>query len=93
MVASGSGPGPSSRGGGVSASSALTWLGTRTENYRETTEFFGRVLGVGRSAEEPGLTMFRLPGGEHHFVEVFDVVHPDASVMTRGPVAGFLARR
>ena len=68
----------------------LTWLGTRTDRYRETTEFFGRVLGLKLAAEEPGLTMFRLPGGEHDYVEVFDVAHPEASFMTRGPVAGFL---
>lgn len=68
----------------------LTWLGTRTGKYRETTEFFGRVLGLSQVAEEPGLTMFRLPGGEHDYIEVFDVAHPEASLMTTGPVAGFL---
>jgi len=68
----------------------LTWLGTRTERYRETTEFFGRVLGLRLAVEEPGLAMFQLPGGEHDYVEVFDVAHPEASFMTTGPVAGLL---
>jgi len=68
----------------------LTCLGTRTGKYRETTEFFGRVLGLGKVAEEPGLAMFQLPGGEHDYVEVFDVAHPEAPFMTTGPVAGFL---
>jgi len=68
----------------------LTWLGTRTQRYDETKDFFGRVLGLPLVAEEPGLAMFQLPGGEHDYVEVFDVAQPEASFMTTGPVAGFL---
>ena len=68
----------------------LSWLGTRTEHFDETKDFFGRVLGLSVVAEEPGLTMFRLPGGEHDFVEVFDVANPEVPFMTTGPVAGFL---
>ena len=68
----------------------LTWLGTRTERYDETTDFFGRVLGLPLVAEEPGLAMFQLPGGEHDYVEVFDVANPEVPFMTTGPVEGFL---
>lgn len=68
----------------------LSWLGTRTENYRETRDFFADVLGLRLVMEEPGFAMFELPGGEHDYVEVFDANDPDLAFMTTGPVAGFL---
>lgn len=68
----------------------LSWLGTRTENYDQTRDFFGGVLGLTLVAEEPGLAMFQLPGGEHDYVEVFDATNPEAPFMTTGPVPGFL---
>jgi catechol 2,3-dioxygenase-like lactoylglutathione lyase family enzyme len=68
----------------------LSWLGTRTENYEETRDFFGGVLGLSLVAEEPGLAIFKLPGGERDYVEVFSADNPEAEIMTTGPVAGFL---
>ncbi len=68
----------------------LSWLGTRTENYRATADFFARVLGLTLVQEEPGLSIFRLPGGEHDFVEVFALDEPDGAGLTTGPVPGFL---
>jgi catechol 2,3-dioxygenase-like lactoylglutathione lyase family enzyme len=68
----------------------LSWLGTRTEKYDETRDFFGRIFGLTLVAEEPGLAIFQLPGGEHDYVEVFNVANPEVPFMTTGPVAGFL---
>jgi len=68
----------------------LSWLGTRTENYTETRDFFGGVLGLTLVREEPGFAMFRLPSGEHDFVEVFGVDDPEVTFMTTGPVPGLL---
>ena len=68
----------------------LSWLGVRTETYDETRDFFGRLFGLELVAEEPGLAIFQLPGGEHDYVEVFDADHPDVPFMTTGPVPGFL---
>lgn len=40
--------------------------------------------------EEPGLSIFRVPGGDHDYVEVFDLHEPDGADLTTGPVPGFL---
>ncbi len=68
----------------------LAWLGTRTDRYDETTRFFAETLGLESVADEPGLTVFGLPGAENDFVEVFEASHPEASLMTTGPVVGLL---
>ncbi|MCY7302063.1 MAG: VOC family protein [Thermoleophilia bacterium] len=68
----------------------LSWLGTRTANYRATADFFADVLGLTLVQEEPGLSIFRLPGGEHDYVEVFDLEETDGIALTSGPVPGFL---
>lgn len=68
----------------------LAWLGTRTENYRATADFFAGILGLELVQEEPGLSIFRVPGGDHDYVEVFDLHEPDGADLTTGPVPGFL---
>lgn len=68
----------------------LSWLGTRTENYAQAREFFASGLGLTLVHEEPGVATFQLPSGEHDYVEVFSVDHPEGAFMTTGSVAGIL---
>ena len=68
----------------------LAWLGTRTENFDETTTFFRDVLGIPMVYEEPGFAMLQLPEGDRDFVEVFAHDHPGASFYSTGPVVGLL---
>ena len=68
----------------------LSWVGTRTANFAQTTHFFGAVLGLKVVTEEPGFAMFQLPEGEHDYVEVFAADNPEAAYMASGPVPGFL---
>lgn len=69
----------------------LAWLGTRTDLYEPTKDFFGRMLGLSLVAEdEAGLAIFRLPSGEHDYVEVFRSDNPEAPFMTTGPVVGLV---
>ena len=49
----------------------LSWLGTRTERFDETTAFFRDVLGIPVLHEETGFAMLQLPGSDRDFVEVF----------------------
>ena len=68
----------------------LTWVGTRTAKFDETKEFFGSVLGLSLAWDAPGVAMFRLPGGEHDYVELGSIDDPYTAYMTTGPVPGFL---
>jgi catechol 2,3-dioxygenase-like lactoylglutathione lyase family enzyme len=68
----------------------LSWVGTRTQEFASTKQFFGGVLGLPLITEEPGFAMFQLPGGLHDYVEVFAVEYPDVEFMTTGPVPGFI---
>ena len=66
----------------------LAWVGTRTDNFQATAEFFEAVLGLRLGLDHPGFRMLKLPDGSK--VEVFG---PDSEVnrhFTTGPVAGFL---
>ena len=66
----------------------LAWVGTRTDNFQATAEFFERVLGLPAGLDVPGFRMLKLPDGGK--VEVFG---PDSEInrhFTTGPVAGFL---
>ena len=72
----------------------LGFLGTRTDNFSETTRFFRDVLGLATYYEEPDFAMLSLPGAEHDFVEI---IGPDAegsefqaAKYTTGPVASFV---
>ena len=66
----------------------LAWVGTRTDNFQATAEFFQTVLGLPAGLDIPGFRMLKLPDGSK--VEVFG---PDSEInrhFTTGPVAGFL---
>lgn len=66
----------------------LSWLGIRTENFEEMTDFLERALGLRREIDEPGRAMFRLPIGDP--VDVFDAGDERYLHFTTGPVVGFL---
>jgi catechol 2,3-dioxygenase-like lactoylglutathione lyase family enzyme len=66
----------------------LAWVGTRTENFEPTVDFFRDVLGLRSELDLPGFRVLKLPDGSK--VEVFG---PDSDInrhFTTGPVAGFL---
>ena len=66
----------------------LAWVGTRTENFQSTVDFFREVLGLRSELDLPGFRVLKLPDGSK--VEVFG---PDSDInrhFTTGPVAGFL---
>ena len=67
----------------------LAWVGTRTENFQSTVDFFREILGLRSELDLPGFRVLKLPDGSK--VEVFG---PDSDVnrhFTTGPVAGLLA--
>ena len=68
----------------------VSWVGTRTENFGGAKDFFVGVLGLPLVKEEPGFAAFQLPSGDHDYVELFGVDHPDGAFMTTGPVPGLL---
>ncbi len=68
----------------------LCWIGTRTEIFSETKDFFGRVLGLPIVLDEPEAAMFQLPSGEHDYFEVASVDDPYTAYLTTGPAPGFL---
>ena len=68
----------------------LAWLGTRTENFDDTTAFFRDVLGIPVLHEEPGFARLQLPGADRDFVEVFAPDNPNAALYSTGPVVGLL---
>jgi catechol 2,3-dioxygenase-like lactoylglutathione lyase family enzyme len=66
----------------------LAWVGTRTENFQPTVDFFRDVLGLRSEVDLPGFRVLKLPDGSK--VEVFG---PDSDInrhFTTGRVAGFL---
>jgi catechol 2,3-dioxygenase-like lactoylglutathione lyase family enzyme len=66
----------------------LAWVGTRTENFQQTADFFRDVMGLRSELDRPGFRVLKLPDGSK--VEVFG---PDTDMnrhFTTGPVAGFL---
>ncbi len=65
----------------------IAWVGTRTEHWSDTVEMFERHLGLRRSHELPGITVFGLDNGDT--VEVFTIDEPDHLHFTMGPVVGF----
>lgn len=68
----------------------ISWLGTRTHRFEETTGFFRDVLGLELVQEQPDFAMLRLPGADHDYVEVFGSGDPETAFMATGPVAGLL---
>ncbi len=67
----------------------IGFVGTRTENFQQTAEFFHRVLGLPAAFEKPDWTGFRLPSGKNDFVEVFGPAMKDAKFFPEG-VSGVL---
>jgi catechol 2,3-dioxygenase-like lactoylglutathione lyase family enzyme len=66
----------------------LAWLGTRTQNFQPTVDFFRDAMGLSPEMDLPGFQVLKLPDGSK--VEVFG---PDSDMnrhFTTGPVAGFL---
>ena len=66
----------------------LAWVGTRTENFQQTADFFRDLMGLRSGLDRPGFRVLKLPDGSK--VEVFG---PDTDMnrhFTTGPVAGFL---
>ena len=66
----------------------LAWVGTRTDNFGPTVDFFQDVLGLTPDFDLPGFRVLKLPDSSK--VEVFG---PDTDMnrhFTTGPVVGFL---
>ena len=66
----------------------LAWVGTRTDNFQLTADFFRDVLGLRSEEDRPGFRVLKLPDGSK--VEVFGADSPVNRHFTTGPVAGFL---
>jgi catechol 2,3-dioxygenase-like lactoylglutathione lyase family enzyme len=66
----------------------LAWVGTRTDNFESTVEFFQDMLGLRLDFDLPGFRVLKLPDGSK--VEVFGADTDMNSHFTTGPVVGFL---
>ncbi len=66
----------------------FAWVGTRTENFEPTVDFFKSVLGLHPDLDAPGFCVMKLPDGSK--VEVFGPESEMNRHFTTGPVAGFL---
>jgi catechol 2,3-dioxygenase-like lactoylglutathione lyase family enzyme len=66
----------------------LAWVGTRTNNFQSTVDFFQDVLGLQPDADLPGFQVLKLPDGSK--VEVFGPETEMNRHFTTGPVVGFL---
>jgi catechol 2,3-dioxygenase-like lactoylglutathione lyase family enzyme len=66
----------------------LAWVGTRTDNFESTVEFFQDILGLRLDFDLPGFRVLKLPDGSK--VEVFGADTDMNSHFTTGPVVGFL---
>src|SRR4026208_666749 len=65
----------------------IVWLGTRTADFEQMTDFCRDLLGLSQRTIEPGFAVFELPNGD-----LFDVFGPEQSFNTfmTPPGAGFL---
>jgi catechol 2,3-dioxygenase-like lactoylglutathione lyase family enzyme len=66
----------------------FAWLGTRTENFQPTADFFRDFLGLRLELDIPGFQVLKLPDGSK--VEIFGPEGDTNRHFTTGPVAGFL---
>ena len=66
----------------------LAWVGTRTNNFQPTVDFFQDILGLQPDADLPGFQVLKLPDGSK--VEVFGPETEMNRHFTTGPVVGFL---
>ena len=65
----------------------IVWLGTRTAQFEQMTDFCRNVMGLSQTFLEPGFAIFDLPNGDR--LEVFGPQQSYNTFMTH-PVAGFL---
>lgn len=65
----------------------LDWVGTRTDRFRDTVDFFEQTIGLPVGVREPDFARLDLPNGS--CVEVFGPGEPDHLYFTTGPVVGF----
>jgi glyoxalase/bleomycin resistance protein/dioxygenase superfamily protein len=65
----------------------IIWLGTRTDQFSQMTDFCRDLLGLKQTLLEPGFAIFDLPNGDR--LEIFGPEESANSFMTH-PVAGFL---
>ncbi len=65
----------------------IAWLGTRTDRFDQTAEFFGRRLGLRQVKAEADLAVFEAANGDT--VEVFGPGDEDHAHFSTGPVVGF----
>jgi catechol 2,3-dioxygenase-like lactoylglutathione lyase family enzyme len=66
----------------------LVWLGTRTNEFEKTIEFFRDVLGLTPFHQSDEVAVLKMPGGE--WVEVFGPNDTEHAHFTTGPVGEFL---
>jgi catechol 2,3-dioxygenase-like lactoylglutathione lyase family enzyme len=66
----------------------IVWMGTRTDRFEPTVDFFGRRLGLRQVKDEAGMAVFEAPNGDT--VEVFGPGDDDHDHFSTGPVVGFL---
>ncbi len=65
----------------------LSWIGTRTERYRELVAFYRDAMGLAVDHEEGDFIVFKLPDGSK--VEVFGPSDREHEYFDTGPVPGF----
>ena len=58
----------------------IGFLGIRTTNFQQTTDFFQNVLGLPAAWEKTDWTGFRLPSGKNDFVEIFGPTKQDPNL-------------
>ena len=65
----------------------IVWLGTRTAQFEQMTDFCRDVMGLSQTFLEPGFAIFDLPNGDR--LEIFGPQQSYNTFMTH-PVVGFL---
>ncbi len=65
----------------------ISWVGTRTDKFDKTVEFFEKILNAKKVIEEPGFAALDLPNGDT--IEVFVNDYETHKHFTTGPVVGF----
>lgn len=71
----------------------IGFLGTRTTNHQQTSDFFRDVLEMQTAWEKPDWTGFQLPSGRNDFVEVFGPAMQDSNLYpdtATGPLIAFI---
>jgi len=66
----------------------LVWLGTRTNEFDKTVDFFQNVLGFAPFHQGNDVAVLKLPGGE--WLEVFGPNDTEHAHFDTGPVGEFL---